>query len=131
VDVGTVVGTDFETGPAVDAETVVGTDFETGPAVDAETVVGTDSETGSDDVVKLETTPADPAAQPPLKQPQESITNTIGMHLKLIPAGTFMMGSPETVKGHRNDEHHHEVTVSKAFYMQTTEVTQGQWKAVM
>jgi len=59
------------------------------------------------------------------------ITNTIGMKLKEIPAGTFMMGSPVTEKDHTSDEIQHTVTISKAFYMQTTEVTQEQWKAVM
>jgi formylglycine-generating enzyme required for sulfatase activity len=48
-----------------------------------------------------------------------------------IPAGTFMMGSPESEEDREDDEHQHQVTISKAFYMQTTEVTQGQWKAVM
>ena len=57
--------------------------------------------------------------------------NSIGMKLTLIPAGTFMMGSPESEEARNNNEHQHEVTISKAFYMQTTEVTQGQWKAVM
>jgi formylglycine-generating enzyme required for sulfatase activity len=61
----------------------------------------------------------------------ESITNTIGMKLKLIPAGTFRMGSLVTEGGRGRDEHQHRVTISKAFYMQTTEVTQGQWKEVM
>jgi formylglycine-generating enzyme required for sulfatase activity len=60
-----------------------------------------------------------------------SITNTIGMSLNKIPAGTFLMGSPATDKGRQDDEHQHEVTITKSFYMQTTEVTQGQWKAVM
>jgi formylglycine-generating enzyme required for sulfatase activity len=50
---------------------------------------------------------------------------------EIIPAGTFMMGSPEGEEGRRDDEHQHPVTISKAFSMQTTEVTQGQWKAVM
>jgi len=59
------------------------------------------------------------------------ITNTIGMKLKEIPAGTFMMGTPEGETGRERDEHQHKVTISKAFYMQTTEVTQGQWKALM
>jgi len=59
------------------------------------------------------------------------ITNTIGMSLKLIPAGTFMMGSPETETDREDIEPQHKVTITKAFYMQTTEVTQGQWKAVM
>jgi formylglycine-generating enzyme required for sulfatase activity len=65
------------------------------------------------------------------EQPVESSTNTIGMQLNLIPAGTFIMGSPETEKDRGGDEHQHRVTITKAFYMQTTEVTQGQWKAVM
>ena len=54
----------------------------------------------------------------------------IEMTFKKIPAGTFMMGSPEK-EGHLYDEEQHNVTITKAFYMQTTEVTQGQWKAVM
>jgi sulfatase modifying factor 1 len=60
-----------------------------------------------------------------------SITNTIGMKLNKIPAGTFTMGSPEGEEGRSDHETQHPVTISKAFYMQTTEVTQGQWKAVM
>jgi formylglycine-generating enzyme required for sulfatase activity len=53
------------------------------------------------------------------------------MKLKLIPAGTFLMGSPESETGRVTDEHQHNVAISKSFYMQTTEVTQRQWKAVM
>jgi|TARA_B110000467_G_scaffold160834_1_gene180827 formylglycine-generating enzyme required for sulfatase activity len=65
------------------------------------------------------------------EQAAKSITNTIGMTLNLIPAGTFMMGSPEDELFRADDEYQHSVTISKAFYMQTTEVTQGRWKAVM
>ena len=60
-----------------------------------------------------------------------SITNTLGMKLNEIPAGNFLMGSPESEAYREDDETQHKVTISKAFYMQTTEVTQGQWKAVM
>jgi sulfatase modifying factor 1 len=60
-----------------------------------------------------------------------SITNTLGMKLNKIPAGTFTMGSPEGEEGRYDREHQHKVTITKPFYMQTTEVTQGQWKAVM
>ena len=60
-----------------------------------------------------------------------SFTNTLDMTFKEIPAGTFMMGSPEEEIGRDDDETQHPVTISKAFYMQTTEVTQGQWKEVM
>jgi formylglycine-generating enzyme required for sulfatase activity len=48
-----------------------------------------------------------------------------------ISAGTFMMGSPATELGREDDEIRHEVTLTQDFYMQTTEVTQGQWLAVM
>jgi formylglycine-generating enzyme required for sulfatase activity len=65
------------------------------------------------------------------QQSVKPITNTIGMKFNKIPAGTFTMGSPEGEEGRRDDEYQHKVTISKAFYMQTTEVTQGQWKAVM
>ena len=64
-------------------------------------------------------------------QSDEPITNSCGMRLKLIPAGTFMMGSPTGETGRENDEHQHEVTISKAFYMQRTVVTQWQWKTIM
>jgi sulfatase modifying factor 1 len=59
------------------------------------------------------------------------IINTIGMTFNNIPAGTFTMGSPEGEEGRRDNETQHKVTITKAFYMQTTEVTQGQWMAVM
>jgi formylglycine-generating enzyme required for sulfatase activity len=71
------------------------------------------------------------AMQPTAEQPVESITNTIGMKLKLIPPGNFVMGSPKTEESRFNDETQHKVTITKPFYMQTTEVTQGQWKSVM
>ena len=58
-------------------------------------------------------------------------SNNLGMNFKLIPAGTFVMGSPGNEPGRDSDESQHQVTLSRSFYMQTTEVTQGQWKAVM
>ncbi len=45
--------------------------------------------------------------------------------------GTFLMGSPSDELGRNSDETQHQVTLTKGFYMQTTEVTQGQWKALM
>ena len=55
----------------------------------------------------------------------------IGMEFVYIKPGTFMMGSPSNESGRDSIERQHRVTISSAFYMQTTEVTQGQWKAVM
>jgi len=62
---------------------------------------------------------------------QTYISNSIGMTFRLIPAGTFIMGSPSDELGHESDETQYTVTLSEPFYIQTTEVTQGQWKTVM
>jgi formylglycine-generating enzyme required for sulfatase activity len=59
------------------------------------------------------------------------ITNSLGMTFAPIPAGTFMMGSPASEYERSSEETLHQVTLTKSFYLQTTEVTQGQWKAVM
>jgi len=48
-----------------------------------------------------------------------------------IPKGSFIMGSPDYEPGRYKDEKQHVATISKPFYMQATEVTQGQWKKVM
>ncbi len=63
--------------------------------------------------------------------PPPVITNSIGMKFAHIPAGTFMMGSPSDEPGRDDDEKQHEVRISKPFYLQTTELSQGQWKKVM
>ncbi|MEE9912302.1 MAG: formylglycine-generating enzyme family protein [Deltaproteobacteria bacterium] len=55
----------------------------------------------------------------------------LGATFALIPAGTFTMGSPAGEPGRRDDESRHQVTISRAFYMQTTEVTQKQWRKMM
>ena len=63
--------------------------------------------------------------------PEQKITNSIGMTFVYIKPGTFMMGSPPNEPGRDNGETQHQVTLTRGFYMQTTEVTQGQWRAVM
>lgn len=76
--------------------------------------------------------------------------NSIGMELVLIPPGKFTMGSPQSELGmggqlfggglfglggqqgqHRDDEDQVAATLTRAFYLGKTEVTQGQWEAVM
>ena len=42
-----------------------------------------------------------------------------------------MMGSPYSEDGRNSDEIQHRVILTKGFYMQTVEVTQGQWRLVM
>ena len=67
-------------------------------------------------------------SQQPTKQ---SLTNSIGINLVLIPKGKFLMGSPETEEKRVKDEIQHEVTISQNFYMGSTEVTQAQWNKVI
>lgn len=70
------------------------------------------------------------------------LTNGIGMKLTLIPAGEFLMGSGTSAEEiarifdskaeYFEDEFpQHRVRITQPFYMQSTEVTQGQWKSVM
>lgn len=49
------------------------------------------------------------------------------MEMKRIPAGEFVMGSPEDERYRRTDEVQHKVKISKPFYMGAFEVTQRQF----
>ena len=55
----------------------------------------------------------------------------IKLEMVLIPAGKFMMGSPVSEAGRRENETQHEVTLTKPFYMGKYEVTQEQWQIIM
>ena len=62
------------------------------------------------------------------------IVNSVDMVLVPIPAGEFMMGSPETEKGRQSvgiDETQHRVQITKPFYLSAYEVTQQQYLEVM
>ncbi|MFH2092707.1 MAG: bifunctional serine/threonine-protein kinase/formylglycine-generating enzyme family protein, partial [Pseudomonadota bacterium] len=60
-----------------------------------------------------------------------NFTNDLGMKLVWIRPGTFTMGSPSSESDRSRDEIQHQVTLAQGYYMMTTEVTQGQWTAVM
>jgi formylglycine-generating enzyme required for sulfatase activity len=86
---------------------------------------------------------AKPKAVIPAKTPTETdaksqpdsvkkrFTAANGMTFVYIPPGRFKMGSPESESGRYDNEPQHQVTLSAGFYIQTTEVTQGQWSAIM
>jgi formylglycine-generating enzyme required for sulfatase activity len=57
-------------------------------------------------------------------------TNSVGMTFVRIPSGTFTMGSNSS-EADRHEKPPHTVTISRPFYMATTEVTQAQWEAVV
>jgi len=68
---------------------------------------------------------------------QEEVTvmlpGDVPMVLVKIPAGTFMMGSPEDERGNDvfDNETLHQVTLTQDYYLGKYEVTQAQWAAVM
>jgi formylglycine-generating enzyme len=57
--------------------------------------------------------------------------NKLGMKFVLIPSGTFTMGVFSNKEHKSNNTRSTNVTLTKKFYMQQTEVTQGQWKKLM
>ncbi len=59
------------------------------------------------------------------------LINTLEMRFIYIIPGEFMMGSPENEPGRFDNETRHRVILTEGFFMQTTPLTQGQWKAVM
>ena len=63
---------------------------------------------------------------------EPTFANSIGMEFVLIPAGTFMMGSPDSDTEARDDEKPaHRVTISQPFYLGKYPVTQAQWAAMI
>jgi len=55
-----------------------------------------------------------------------------GMEMLLVPPGKFVMGmSHGDLEGDEDEKPAHEVTITKAFYLGKTEVTQEQWVKVM
>jgi len=67
-----------------------------------------------------------------LNLPLEIFSKVVGIRFRLIPAGTFVMGSPENEESRYKDEGpQHQVTISRPFFMGTFQVTQAQWQKVM
>jgi formylglycine-generating enzyme required for sulfatase activity len=62
---------------------------------------------------------------------RSALANSLGMTFVPIPAGAFVMGSPEDEPDRDPSEDQHRVRIRRPFYMQTTEVTLGQWHALM
>jgi formylglycine-generating enzyme required for sulfatase activity len=84
-------------------------------------------------VALLHPRPVDAQQGPAAQQPQagQTIENSIGMKLAYIPAGTFVMGSPESEAEREPQELPHEVTISRPFYLGVYEVTQAQFERLL
>ena len=61
----------------------------------------------------------------------QTYINTLQMRFHEIPAGCFLMGGKPDEMGSADNGTPHEVCISRSFYMQTSEVTQRQWQALM
>jgi formylglycine-generating enzyme required for sulfatase activity len=72
------------------------------------------------------------ASEPPELQSMEKIfRNSVDMEFVLIPSGSFEMGSPLGERFRDPSEFQHPVTLKKSFYLQSNEVTVGQWSRIM
>jgi sulfatase modifying factor 1 len=76
-------------------------------------------------------TPSDSPSGGSVQKTGEVIANELGMEFAWIPAGTFMMGSPESEEGRSDNEIHHKVTITKGFYLGIFTVTQEQRQTIM
>jgi formylglycine-generating enzyme required for sulfatase activity len=62
---------------------------------------------------------------------EKKVTNHLGMTFIRVAPGTFLMGSPDTAPHRQSNETQHQVEISAPFFLQETEVTLEQWRAVM
>jgi len=60
----------------------------------------------------------------------EEWANTLGMKFRVIPTGTFLMGSPDR-PGSKDEHPQHKVTITKGFGLRVHTVTQWQWRRLM
>jgi len=63
--------------------------------------------------------------------PADVVTNSVGMRMVWVAPGSFVMGSPPGEPLRQEEETPHRVTLTRAFRIAATEVTQRQWLAVM
>ncbi|MEE4135710.1 MAG: SUMF1/EgtB/PvdO family nonheme iron enzyme [Desulforhopalus sp.] len=61
----------------------------------------------------------------------DSFTNSLGQIFILCPAGSFIMGSTEGEAWRGREERAHLISITDAFYIMATEVTQAQWRQLM
>ena len=60
-----------------------------------------------------------------------SWTNSIGMRLTWVPAGSFLQGSPLAEPERQDDEERRRITLTTGFYLGVHAVTLAQWQTVM
>ena len=79
-----------------------------------------------------ESKPASGKTKSPPKEIAVDLGKGVKLELVLIPAGEFLMGSPDADKdADGNEKPQHRVRITKPFYLGKYLVTQEQWEAVM
>ena len=87
---------------------------------------------GDEEARKRVENQAETMRAPATSEERAQITNSLGMRLRLIPSGSFLMGSPSDDQAAGKDEKpQHRVTITRPFYMGVCEVTQDEYKQVM
>ena len=115
--------TDGDADGDADSDTDGDADFDTDGDADSDTDSDADSDTDEDD-------DSDTDEDADLEIDDDADGDVPGDWV-IVRAGTFTMGSPPDEWGRRDDETQHEVTLTRDFEIQTTEVTQGQFQEVM
>ena len=72
----------------------------------------------------------EPDEGPDVKKIIVKLNGKADMEMELIPAGSFLMGSPESEGGMDKERPQHKVNISHAFYMAATPVTYAQFRVV-
>jgi len=72
----------------------------------------------------------EPASDAAPEAPDAGPTPPTPGYVRIEP-GVFTMGSPADELGRNDDETQHQVTLTRAFELKATEVTQAEWRAVM
>jgi uncharacterized protein (TIGR02996 family) len=69
-------------------------------------------------------------ARPCVPQKTVVLAEDVGMTFSFIPPGSFLLGSPKSEEGRKNNETLHKVTLTKPYWLSVYPVTQAQWMAV-
>jgi len=75
--------------------------------------------------------PDKPSTEPILKSQVVDLGNGITLDLTMIPAGSFLMGSPSSEKDRFVNETLHKVAITKPFYLGSITISQEQWELLI
>ena len=130
VDAGadTAADTAVDTEADTAADTAADTEADTSADTTADTSADTEADTAADTTAD---TAADTATDSGGSGDTGTVTDGCPTGFVRIEPGTFTMGSPTGESGRETDETQHSVTLTRAFCMEATEVTQGAWLAEM